>query len=156
MSIVMEGSLADLGSWRPDQCSLAKALEVIGTRSTLLILREACYGTTRFSAFVERIGITDRAVAEHLRRLTKAGLLTKRPYREGDSRTRYEYVLTDMGRDLLPVVIGLMQWGDKHLQDGHPLLLHVEHSTGTPVRVELRGDGPAKLDLEQVGVRRNT
>ncbi|MFI6316510.1 winged helix-turn-helix transcriptional regulator [Nonomuraea sp. NPDC050556] len=155
MSAVMEGSLADLGSWKPVTCSLVKALEVVGTRSTLLILREAFYGTTRFSGFVDRVGITDRVAAEQLRRLTDAGLLSKQPYREGDSRTRYEYVLTDMGRDLLPAVLALIQWGDKYLQDGHPAILHVEHGTGAPVQVELRSDTGARLDLEQVGVRRN-
>lgn len=155
MSAVMEGSLADLSSWKPVNCSLVKALDVVGTRSSLLILREAFYGTTRFSGFVERVGITDRVAAEQLRRLTDAGLLSKRPYREGDSRTRYEYVLTEMGRDLLPAVLGLMQWGDKYLQDGRPAILHVEHGTGAAVRVELRSDAGGEVDLEHLGVRRN-
>lgn len=155
MPAVMEGSLADLTSWMPDHCSLVKALEIVGTRSALLILREAYYGTTRFGGFAQRVGITERVAAKQLRHLTAAGLLTKRPYRDKGGRTRDEYVLTDMGRDLLPAILGLMQWGDKYLQHGHPPLLHVEHDTGIPVRVELRSDAGNKVELEHLGVRRN-
>ncbi|MFI6583006.1 winged helix-turn-helix transcriptional regulator [Embleya sp. NPDC050493] len=155
MPVVMEGALADLGAWKTDHCSLVKALEVVGTRSALLILREACYGTTRFSGFAGRIGITDRAAAQQLRRLTEAGLLAKRPYREDGGRTRDEYVLTEMGRDLFPVIMALMQWGDKHLQDGTAPLHYIDHETGVPVHVELRSETGDILELEQVGIRRN-
>ncbi|WP_439679788.1 winged helix-turn-helix transcriptional regulator [Embleya sp. MST-111070] len=155
MPVVMEGALADLGAWKTDHCSLVKALEVVGTRSALLILREACYGTTRFSGFADRIGITDRAAAQQLRRLTEAGLLAKRPYREDGGRTRDEYVLTDMGRELFPVIVALMQWGDRYLQDGTAPLHYVDHETGVPVHVELRTETGDTLELEQVGIRRN-
>lgn len=155
MPAVMEGSLGDLGSWRPgDNCSLVKALEIVGTRSALRILLESYYGTTRFAAFARRLGVTERVAAAQLRRLTEAGLLATRPYRDAGDRTRNEYVLTEKGRDLLPAVLGLMQWADKYLQDGTPPLLRVEHDTGDPVRVELRGTaGP--VDLEHLGVRLN-
>ncbi|MGY4920576.1 winged helix-turn-helix transcriptional regulator [Streptomyces sp. 900116325] len=155
MSVVMEGALADLGAWKSDHCSLVKALEVVGTRSALLILREAYFGTTRFSGFASRIGITDRAAAQQLRHLTEAGLLAKRPYREDGGRTRDEYVLTDMGRDLFPVIVALMQWGDKYLQDGTAPLHYVDHETGVPVHVELRSKTGDVLELEQVGIRKN-
>ncbi|MEO3829783.1 helix-turn-helix domain-containing protein [Actinomadura sp. B10D3] len=154
MAAVMEGPLADLSAWKPEHCSLVKALEVVGTRSALLILREAYYGTTRFSDFARRIGITERVVARQLRHLTEAGLLVRRPYRDEGGRTRDEYVLTDMGRDLLPAVLSLMQWADKHLQE-EPPLLHVEHETGAPVRVELRSETGHEVDLENLGIRRN-
>ncbi|MFD0686161.1 winged helix-turn-helix transcriptional regulator [Actinomadura fibrosa] len=155
MAAVMEGPLADLGAWKPDHCSLVKALEIVGTRSALVILREAYYGTTRFSAFARRIGLTERIVAGQLRHLTEAGLLSRRPYRDERGRTRDEYVLTDMGRDLLPAVLGLMQWGDKYLQGEQPPLLHVEHGTGAPVRVELRSETGRKVELEELGVQLN-
>ncbi|MQY06940.1 winged helix-turn-helix transcriptional regulator [Actinomadura macrotermitis] len=155
MPAVLEGPLADLSAWKTDHCSLVKALELVGTRSTLLILREAYYGTTRFSGFARRIGITETVVARQLRQLTEAGLLARRPYRDEGGRTRDEYVLTDMGRDLLPVVIGLMQWADKHLQGRQPPLQYVEHGTGDPVTVELRtGDG-RKVELDDLGIRLN-
>src|ERR1051325_4414169 len=155
MAAVMEGPLADLSTWKPDHCSLVKALEIVGTRSALLILREAYYGTTRFSDFARRIGITERIVARQLRHLTEAGLLDRRPYRDEGGRTRDEYVLTDMGRDLLPAVLGLMQWGDKYLQGQQPPLLHVEHDTGVPVKVELRSATGHEVELENLGIRRN-
>ncbi|WP_214322833.1 winged helix-turn-helix transcriptional regulator [Nonomuraea sediminis] len=155
MPAVMEGPLADLSSWKTDHCSLVKALEIVGTKSALLILREAFYGTTRFSAFAQRVGITQTVAARQLRHLTEAGLLNKQPYRDEGGRTRDEYVLTDMGRDLLPVVLGLMQWADKYLQDGGPPLLYVDHDTGSPARVELRSDAGDPIELEELGVRLN-
>lgn len=155
MAAVMEGPLADLAAWRPTECSIAKALEVVGTRSALLIMREAYYGTTRFDGFAARVGITDAAAAAQLRKLTAAGLLAKEPYREEGQRTRHEYVLTPMGRDLLPVVLGLQQWGDRYLQPGAAPLLLVEEATGEPVRVEVRSASGAEVGLEELGVRLN-
>lgn len=155
MPAVMEGPLADLSSWKTDACGLVKALDVVGTRSALLILREAYYGTTRFSGFTQRIGMTEKVAAKQLRHLTEAGLLTKRPYRDEGGRTRDEYVLTEMGRDLLPAVLNLMQWGNKYLQNGVPPVLYVEHDSGAPVEVELRSDNGHKVELENLGVRLN-
>jgi DNA-binding HxlR family transcriptional regulator len=124
MPLSFEGVLADRSTWRLDNCSIGKSMEVIGTRSSMLILREAFYGTTRFDDFVRR---------------TKIGLFTKQPYREPGKRTRYEYVLTEKGQDLFPAVFALMQWGNKHLQgeDGGPLRL-VERGTGEPVMIGAR------------------
>jgi DNA-binding HxlR family transcriptional regulator len=155
MAAVMEGPLADLSAWKATECSIAKAMDIVGTRSAILILREAYYGTTRFDGFAARVGITDAAASGQLRRLTEAGLLTKRPYREEGKRTRHEYVLTDMGRDLLPAVLALMQWGDAYLQPGPAPLLLVEESSGAPVRVQVRSDAGNEIALEELGVRLN-
>ncbi|MEV4237826.1 MULTISPECIES: helix-turn-helix domain-containing protein [unclassified Nocardia] len=155
MAAVMEGPLADLSAWKPTECSIAKAMDLIGTRSAILILREAYYGTTRFDGFAARVGITDAAASGQLRKLTEAGLLAKRPYQEEGKRTRHEYVLTDMGRDLLPVVLALMQWGDVYLQPGPAPLLLVEEASGAPVRVQVRSESGRELDLEELGVRLN-
>ncbi|WP_433757741.1 winged helix-turn-helix transcriptional regulator [Nocardia sp. CA-135398] len=155
MAAVMEGPLADLSAWKPIECSIAKAMDLIGTRSAILILREAYYGTTRFDGFAARVGITDAAASGQLRKLTDAGLLAKRPYQEEGKRTRHEYVLTDMGRDLLPVVLALMQWGDAYLQAGPAPLLLVEESSGAPVRVQVRSETGREIDLEDLGIRLN-
>ncbi|WP_054815323.1 winged helix-turn-helix transcriptional regulator [Nocardia arizonensis] len=155
MAAVMEGPLADLSSWKPSECSIAKAMDLIGTRSAILILREAYYGTRRFDGFASRVGITDAAASAQLRKLTDAGLLAKQPYREQGQRTRYEYVLTEMGRDLLPAVLALMQWGDTYLQPGPAPLLMVEAATGAPVRVEVRSAAGHEITLEELGMRRN-
>ncbi|WP_233608198.1 winged helix-turn-helix transcriptional regulator [Nocardia stercoris] len=155
MSVILEDRLRDLSRWKPDGCSIAKALDIVGTRSAILILREAMYGTTRFDAFAERVGVTDAAAAAALRKLTAAGLLRKQPYQEEGKRTRHEYVLTDMGRDVLPVVLGLWQWGDKYLQDGIPPLQRVTDATGEPVQLELRSASGSEVPLEGVQVRVN-
>lgn len=155
MAAVMEGPLADLSRWETEGCSIARAMELIGTRSAVLILREAYYGTTRFDGFARRVGITDAAAASQLRKLTAAGILEKRPYQEEGKRTRHEYVLTQMGRDLLPAVVALWQWGDTYLQPGPAPLLRVDTETGEPVRARLTTPTGAPVELEQLTVRVN-
>ncbi|MEV6068102.1 helix-turn-helix domain-containing protein [Nocardia sp. NPDC052001] len=155
MSVVLEGKLRDLSAWKPEGCSIAKALDIVGTRSAMLILREAYYGVTRFDGFATRIGITDAAASSALRKLTDAGLLEKRPYQEEGKRTRHEYVLTPMGSDLLPAVLALWQWGDEYLQNGTPPLERVEDATGEPVRVEIRSASGNEVPLENLRVRVN-
>ncbi|MCS4255713.1 DNA-binding HxlR family transcriptional regulator [Rhodococcus erythropolis] len=95
--------------------SIAKALDIVGTRSAALVLYEAYRGITRFSDFANRIGMTGAVTAVRLRKLTSEGLLTKRPYRVSGQRTRYEYVLTVKGSDLLSAILMLEEWGSKHL-----------------------------------------
>lgn len=155
MAAALEGRLADLSSWDTAGCSIAGALDVVGTRSAILILREAYYGTRRFDGFAGRIGITDAAAAKQLRKLTDAGLLEKQGYREGGQRTRYEYVLTQKGLDLLPLVVALWQWGDKYVQHGPAPLVRFDTRTGEPVRAELRAADGAEVDLEHLGIRVN-
>jgi DNA-binding HxlR family transcriptional regulator len=117
---------------------MARALEVVSSRSALLILREAFYGTTRFDEFAERVGISEPVAAGRLRDLVDEGLLEREPYREPGQRTRMAYKLTDKGAELLPVLVALMQWGDRWLQpDGPPVQLrHV--GCDEVVHVELR------------------
>ncbi|MEU4809542.1 helix-turn-helix domain-containing protein [Nocardia fluminea] len=155
MAAVMEGPLADLSKWETAGCSIARAMDLIGTRSAMLILREAYYGTRRFDGFARRVGITDAAAAAQLRKLTAAGLLEKRPYQEEGKRTRHEYALTQMGRDLLPAVVALWQWGDAYLQPGPPPLLRVDAETGEPVRVDLHTPDGTNIPLERLAVRVN-
>jgi hypothetical protein len=83
-------------------------------------------------------------------------LFTKHPYREQGKRTRYEYVLTEMGRDLLPALLALLQWGDKYLQPegGGPLRLE-ERTTGDPIRIVARGSSGAELHPEDITVSVN-
>ena len=122
-TVTLEGALADRGQWRADRCTIDAALSVVSTRSAMLILREAFYGTRRFDDFVERVGVTEAVAAARLRELTEAGVLRREPYREPGRRTRHEYRLTEMGRDLFPALLALAQWGDKYLtgEAGPPL-----------------------------------
>ncbi|ORL34374.1 helix-turn-helix transcriptional regulator [Prescottella equi] len=149
----LDGFLADRDAWRPTQCSIGKAMDVVGTRSAMLILREAYYGTTRFDHFAERVGITEAVAAARLRELTAEGLFERRPYKEPGQRTRHEYVLTDKGRDLLPAVLALMQWGDRYLQGegGGPLDL-ADDTNGEAVRVEVRSASGRQVPLEEIRV----
>jgi DNA-binding HxlR family transcriptional regulator len=127
------------GTWSADRCSVAAALEVVGTRSAILLMREAYYGTRRFDDFAHRVGLSDAVAAARLRELVEHGLLVKQPYQEAGSRTRMEYRLTEQGRDLLPAVLALMQWGDRWLADppGGPVAL-THRGCGAAVEVDIR------------------
>ncbi|GHJ43609.1 transcriptional regulator family protein [Catellatospora sp. TT07R-123] len=135
--MTLTGRLADRDSWTAERCSIDLALGVVGPRSGMLIMREAHYGTTRFDDFVNRVGITEKVAAGRLRELVEAGLLERRPYREPGARTRHEYVLTPAGADLAPVLLALMQWGDRHRTGERGPALHAEHrGCGAPVTVQ--------------------
>jgi DNA-binding HxlR family transcriptional regulator len=110
-----------------EQCSLARTVAVIGDRWTLLILRECFLRTRRFEAFQSRLGITRHLLSERLKKLVRFGVLRRARYQ--DSPARYDYILTQRGLDLYPIVMAIVHWGDTHMGDerGRPLL-H-EHKT---------------------------
>jgi DNA-binding HxlR family transcriptional regulator len=103
-------------------CSIARALSVVGDRWTLLILREAFSGVTRFEGF-RRLGISRNVLADRLARLTREGVFEQVPYQEGPRRHAYQ--LTEKGRDLYPVLVSLLAWGDRWLAgpEGPPVRL---------------------------------
>lgn len=104
-------------------CSVARSLEVVGERWTLLILRDAFLGYTRFEQFEQRLKLAPNILTKRLRALTEAGVMERRPYQERPER--HEYLLTASGRELFPVVMGLMRWGDAHLSPrGAPAVAH--------------------------------
>jgi DNA-binding HxlR family transcriptional regulator len=137
----MTGSLEPRGDWVAQHCSVEKALEVVHTRSAFVILREAFYGATRFDEFSRRAQLSDPVTATRLRELVAAGLLVREPYQEPGQRTRDRYRLTEMGAELLPMLVALMQWGDRWLQeDGPPVTLR-HTGCGEPVTAQLRCAG---------------
>jgi DNA-binding HxlR family transcriptional regulator len=106
-------------------CSVAQALSVVGDRWTMLILKEAFMRVRRFEDFLERTGAPRPVLAERLKALVDDGVLEKRLYSERPDR--FEYRLTDKGRDLWPVLVSLLRWGDKWMtgQEGPPVeVLH--------------------------------
>jgi DNA-binding HxlR family transcriptional regulator len=104
-----------LGRDYPAQdCSLARALEVLGERWTLLVLRDCFFGVRRFSDFQARLDIPKAVLCARLTELTDAGVLRREPYGAG----REEYVLTERGVELWPAVYALLQWGDAHFASG--------------------------------------
>jgi DNA-binding HxlR family transcriptional regulator len=150
---VLEGKLADRDAWSAvGHCPVERAMAAVGTRNAMLIMREAHYGTTRFDDFAERVGITEAAASARLRDLVEAGLLVKQPYREPGARTRHEYVLTDAGRDLLPVVLALFAWGQQHT-DGSTRLQPVHRGCGASVDVEIRCRNGHEVPAEELGLR---
>lgn len=102
----------------PENCNLARAIELIGDRWTLLILRAALYGVRRFDDFQSELKCPRTVLSGRLKTLVDAGLLTKRSYKVAGKRARPEYVLSAMGISLRPILIGLTQWGDVWLGKG--------------------------------------
>lgn len=117
-----------------DLCPIDRTLQIVSSRSAFLLLREAFYGSTRFDDLVRLTGFTEAVAAQRLKALVEHGLLEKRPYQEPGQRTRHEYVLTERGHDLLPVLVALGDWsrkyspakgGPTHLHDGCDAEVHV-------------------------------
>ncbi len=101
-------------SWSPDPaCAIAQALSVVGDTWTLLILRDVARGISRFDQLVGELGLSRKVLAERLRHLVDHEILQRRPYQDGPAR--YDYVLTTRGQALLPMLVGLQDWGDRWL-----------------------------------------
>jgi DNA-binding HxlR family transcriptional regulator len=136
-------------------CSIGRAVEVIGQPWVLLVLREAFRGIRRFDEIQDHLGVSRSVLAARPETMVSAGLLERRAYREAGQRTRWEYELTGKGHDLYPVLTALRQWGDAHLADpeGPPVL--AEHADcGAPVRVELVCDRGHAIHGDEEVVRR--
>jgi DNA-binding HxlR family transcriptional regulator len=116
------------GSAQPRICSIARTLEVVGEKWALLAVREVFLGNRRFDEMVRRTGAPRDTMTARLRTLVEAGILERHQY--SDHPPRSEYRLTAAGRDLYPVILTLLRWGDEHLAgaDGPPMLLeHHSH-----------------------------
>lgn len=126
-SLVYDGHMALGKDYVGQNCSLARALELLGERWTMLIVRDAFYGVRRFTDFHSHVGAPRAVLTERLQTLTEAGVLAKRQYQEGPPR--YEYVLTEAGEQLWPALHTLARWGDEFFPaeaGAHRLFLHVE------------------------------
>lgn len=138
------------------ECGMARAADMIGDRWTLLIIREALYGVTRFDAMQADLDAPRTVLSGRLKKLCEIGVMKKRPYKEPGQRMRHQYVLTSTGVDLALPLIALMQWGDRHLREDAPLAEIVERKTGAPCRVGLiTEDGaPVEIGATQFRIRR--
>src|ERR1700751_1674400 len=110
------------GALEEEPCSLARTIGVIGDRWTFLILRECFLRTRRFEGFQAALGITRHLLAERLKKLGRLGILRRIPYQE--SPKRHEYILTQKGLDLYPIIMSIVHWGNVHMVDarGRPML----------------------------------
>ena len=116
-------SVSMLGNTYEGQvCSVARTLEVVGERWTILIIRDAFRGIRRFDDFQRSLGVARNVLQGRLERLVEHGILKRVPYQERPER--FEYRLTESGIDLWPVVVALLNWGDRHAApDGPPVVL---------------------------------
>jgi DNA-binding HxlR family transcriptional regulator len=122
----------------PANCAIGSAVEILGERATFLVLRETFNGVRRFDDMQRRTGIPRQVLSSRLARLVGEGLLRKVPYQEAGQRSRGEYRLTSKGLDLYPVLVALMEWGDRYEvgPDGPPVLLR-HRDCGEPVQLQL-------------------
>lgn len=152
-----EKKLRDRNKWSVgDGCPMAKTLDLLSTKTTFLVLRECFYGTTRFEDFVERIGASAPAVSRAVKQLESAGIIARVPYQEPGRRVRDEYRLTPAGKDLLPVLLSLAQWGDKHLHGGRGPLRFVDPTTGRALGVRITDEsGDIATESDDIEIRAN-
>jgi DNA-binding HxlR family transcriptional regulator len=121
------------------QCAVARAESVLGDRWTMMVVRDSLLGVRRFEDFQSRLGIARRVLTERLNMLVEKGVLRREPYSERPLRE--EYRLTEAGRDLLPVVMALATWADRHLPHPEGTAIAYRHTECDRV-VEPRIDYP--------------
>jgi DNA-binding HxlR family transcriptional regulator len=134
------------------QCSMARAIAVVGDRWSILILREAFYGVKRFDEFEYYVGIAPNILSNRLKKLVDVGVMMRVPLPEHAGR--YEYVLTEKGRDFFPAYLALKKWGDEWLAEpAGPQVVFRERGAGRAIEYpELRAASGKKLRLEDVEV----
>src|SRR5579863_7252309 len=137
------------------QCPIARSLERVGEWWSILILRDAFRGLTRFDQFQSSLGIAPNMLTRRLNALVDGGLLERRAY--SAHPPRFEYVLTERGRDFRPVLWSLLAWGNKHFAPEGPSIVIVDSKTGEqaePVLVDRRSGRPlVEPDFRSAPVR---
>jgi DNA-binding HxlR family transcriptional regulator len=127
-----------------DHCGVAKSLEIVGERWTLLIIRDAFFGIRRFEEFQSSLGIARNVLADRLNRLVDEGIFDRVRYSE-----RFEYRLTTKGRELTIALTALREWGERHVLEGPPRVLR-RRSDGKPVTAALVPKGTKTLKANEV------
>jgi DNA-binding HxlR family transcriptional regulator len=143
-------------AWAPDydveSCSIGAAVGIVGEKWTFLVLREVFNGVRRFADMQRRTQAPRQILSDRLSRLVGEGLLRRVPYQEEGQRARHEYRLTEKGRDLYPIIVALMHWGDRYAAGpaGPPVTL-THRDCGQPVRLQLTcDDGHALASAREV------
>ncbi|MGI4720513.1 MAG: winged helix-turn-helix transcriptional regulator [Janthinobacterium lividum] len=137
-----------------EPCPVARSLHIVGDRWALLIVRDAFDGIRRFSDFQRNLGVARNILADRLRRLVEGGILTTKP--AGNGSAYQEYVLTDSGNSLFPVVVALRQWGERNLfTPGEPHSELIEKKTGRQVALmSVRSEDGGVLGAGETEVRK--
>jgi len=119
-----------------EACPITRLLEIVGDRWSFLIIRDVFYGVRRFDAMQKHLGISKKILADRLSRLQQTGIFKKVPYQQRPER--FEYRLTPKGRDLFPVLLTMMRWGNRWCNNGNQHGLKLQHlSCGEIVEPEL-------------------
>ncbi|GAA3675985.1 helix-turn-helix domain-containing protein [Nonomuraea antimicrobica] len=150
----MDVTLAAGGAWTDPSCPVARTVDLIGDRWSLLIIRDAMDGATAFTEFHQRLGIARNILTDRLRKLVEHGILDKGAAADG---RRHTYRLTEAGRDLFTAVVALRQWGERHAfapDEPHSVLLD-DQGRELP-RLHPLGQDGAPLSTEATHVRKTT
>jgi DNA-binding HxlR family transcriptional regulator len=134
----------------PSNCSIGLTVDLVGDKWALLILRELVFGIDRFDAVQSHLGISRRTLAERLGALVSHGLVVREPITVAGQRSRHRYVLTPAGVELIPVIVALREWGDRHRPEASPppvALLHAE--CGGSVSIQFRCEHGHDVDAPQ-------
>ncbi|HYZ53160.1 MAG TPA: helix-turn-helix domain-containing protein [Streptosporangiaceae bacterium] len=121
----------------PANCSIGAAVAIIGEKWTFLVLREVFNGIRRFGDMQRRTQAPRQILSDRLSRLVREGLLRRVPYQEQGQRSRHEYRLTEKGLDLYPIIVALMEWGDRYAAPVGPPVALTHRDCGQPVRLQL-------------------
>lgn len=108
-------------------CSIARTLDVVGEKWTILILREAWYGVARFADFEQILACPRNLLSQRLHKLVEEGVLATEPYQEQGERRRHQYILTAKGTRLIPALMALLEWGDEYMPDHEGPAVYVRH-----------------------------
>ncbi|TMR17470.1 helix-turn-helix transcriptional regulator [Nonomuraea turkmeniaca] len=132
-------------TYESQQCSIARSLEVVGERWSLLLVRDALFaGATRYSDFQRSLGIATNVLKARLDGFVEAGIMWRHRYSEQPEL--YEYLLTDRGRALAPALVALAEWGDMWATGGDPPLLYTHSVCGTGVSQQTVCAGCGRVD----------
>src|ERR1700733_405044 len=120
------------------KCTIGAALDIVGEKWTFLVLREAFNGVRRFDDIRRRISAPRQILSDRLNRLVSEDLLRRVPYQEPGQRARSEYRLTEKGLELFPVIVSLLEWGNKYAASPEGPVVELTHrDCGAPVRLQL-------------------
>ncbi|WCA62374.1 helix-turn-helix domain-containing protein (plasmid) [Agrobacterium tumefaciens] len=134
---------------------MARSIDLIGEWGSLMILRQAFGGTTRFDDFQKQLGISRNLLSTRLKKLVDGGILERQP--TSASGRRQEYVLTPMGEDLVSVVVAMRQWGDRWLfvPDPHPADMYDAVDGSKIAKLEVRSENGRLIDRQDLKLRRH-
>ncbi len=135
-----------------DKCGAALATDIISDRWTILLMREAFYGVMRYDDFRTDIGIPRSVLTDRLKRLVDAKMLERVPYREGTSRTRYGYALSEIGMSFGLTLLALMAWGDEHFAKNGSAISILDRSTGKKLKVAIVLEETPEVCIKEVRI----